>query len=105
VLFIAGRLTYGGAARKVIRQSSVSPSAQRCAPVRHGTLFQGSTLRRNKRRRKSEARARAEWITMSDTEWDDFEPEQARLRALVVGVDWEIEGAFSDERCAGAVRR
>lgn len=32
---------------------------------------------------------------MSDTEWDEFEPEQARLRALVQGVHREIEGAFS----------
>ncbi|HEX6766919.1 MAG TPA: hypothetical protein VF103_15595 [Polyangiaceae bacterium] len=32
---------------------------------------------------------------MNDTEWDEFEPEQARLRALVEGVDKEITAAFS----------
>ncbi len=32
---------------------------------------------------------------MSVNEWDQFEPEQARLRSLVEGVDREIAGAFS----------
>jgi hypothetical protein len=32
---------------------------------------------------------------MSGTEWDEFEPEQARLRLLVEGVDREIAAAFS----------
>ena len=32
---------------------------------------------------------------MSKTEWDEFQPEQARLRALVQSVDKEISGAFS----------
>jgi hypothetical protein len=41
---------------------------------------------------------------VSNTEWDDFEPEQARLRALVQGVDREIEGAFSSGAAASAPR-
>src|SRR5688572_22870668 len=32
---------------------------------------------------------------MSKTEWDEFQPEQARLRALVQGVDRQISAAFS----------
>ena len=32
---------------------------------------------------------------MNDREWEEFEPEQARLRALVEGVDKEIAAAFS----------
>jgi hypothetical protein len=32
---------------------------------------------------------------MNDTDWDQFEPEQARLRALVEGVDREFTGTFS----------
>ena len=32
---------------------------------------------------------------MNDTSWDEFQPEQARLRALVADVESEIGGAFS----------
>jgi hypothetical protein len=32
---------------------------------------------------------------MSHTEWDEFQPEQARLRALVESVDRELTGTFS----------
>jgi hypothetical protein len=32
---------------------------------------------------------------MSDNDWDEFEPEKARLRALVAGVDRSIALAFA----------
>jgi hypothetical protein len=60
--------------------------------VRHGTL-ESALL--DVESTKATARERAEGATMSDTEWDEYQPEQARLRALVESVDREMSGTFS----------
>ena len=71
--------------------------------MRYGTLFR-ATLRDVTARPKTAARVRAERTVVNDTEWDEFEPEQARLRALVQSVDKEITAAFSRDAAAQAPR-